>query len=100
VRRGSETLGTASRALLVGGVDAELTQPRLNESLLRRIADTTGGSYVPAGDAGKLPSLLSQTAEGKPPTEMRDLWHNGFSLAVIIGLLAAEWLLRRRVGLA
>ncbi len=34
------------------------------------------------------------------PTEMRDLWHNGFSLAIIVALLAAEWLVRRRVGLA
>jgi hypothetical protein len=31
---------------------------------------------------------------------MRDLWHNGFSLLAIVLLLAAEWLLRRRVGLA
>jgi hypothetical protein len=37
---------------------------------------------------------------GRPPTEMRDIWHNGFSLALIVGLLAAEWLVRRRVGLA
>ena len=48
VRRGSEVLGTASRPMLVGGVDVELAQPRLNESVLRRIAETTGGSYVPA----------------------------------------------------
>jgi len=37
---------------------------------------------------------------GQPPTEMRDLWHNGFSLTLIVVLLAAEWILRRRVGLA
>lgn len=100
VRRGTESLGVASRPLLVGGVDAELAQPRLNDAVLRRIADTSGGRYVPAAEASTIPSLLSQTEQGKPPTEMRDLWHNGFSLAVIIGLLAAEWLVRRKAGLA
>ena len=65
VRRGSEVLGTASRALLVGGVDVELAQPRLNESLLRRIADTTRREYVPAGDAGKLRSLSEPDRGGE-----------------------------------
>jgi hypothetical protein len=100
VRRGSEPLGSASRALLVGGVDLELTQPRLNEAVLRRIAETSGGQYVLASEAATLPSLVSQTERGKPPMEMRDLWHNGYSLAVIIALLASEWIVRRRVGLA
>lgn len=100
VRRGSEILGAASRPMLVGGVDVELAQPRLNEAVLRRIAETTGGRYVSAGDARSVPAMLSETEAGKPPTEMRDLWHNAWTLAVIIGLLAAEWSLRRRVGLA
>jgi uncharacterized membrane protein len=100
VRRGSEVLGSVRRPLLVGGVDVELAQPRLNEAVLRRIAETTGGRYVPANEAHTVPALLSETDSGKPPREMRDVWHNGFSLAAIIGLLAAEWMLRRRVGLA
>ena len=100
VRRGSEKLGTVSRSMLVGGADVELSQPRLNDSVLRRIADTTRGQYVPASDAHKLAAMLSATDAARPPTEMRDLWHNGLSLAVIIGLLAAEWMARRRVGLA
>jgi hypothetical protein len=40
----------------------------------------------PAGDAGR--------------TEVRDLWHNVWTLLVIMGLLTAEWVVRRRVGLA
>jgi hypothetical protein len=30
---------------------------------------------------------------------MRDLWHNGWMLAFIAGLLACEWALRRQWGL-
>ncbi|HUE86584.1 MAG TPA: glutamine amidotransferase [Vicinamibacterales bacterium] len=100
VRRGQEALGSVSRSMLVGGVDVELTVPRLNESVLRRIADTSGGRYLPADDVETLPALIQQSDVGQPPTEMRDVWHNGFSLGVIVMLLAAEWLVRRRVGLA
>jgi hypothetical protein len=100
VRRGTETLGTATRPILIGGVDVELAEPRLNEPVLRRIAESSGGRYVPAGEAGKVASMIAQSGVGSPPTEMRDIWHNGFSLAAIIGLLAVEWTIRRRVGLA
>ena len=100
VRRGSEALGTVSRPMLVGGVDIELAEPALNEAVLRRIAETNGGRYVPADEAAGVPALLQDSKIGQRPMEMRDLWHNGWSLAAIIVLLGAEWLLRRRVGLA
>ena len=100
VRRGTQPLGTASRPTLVGGAEVELSEPRLNEAVLRRIADATKGQYISADSVSTLPGLLRQSEVGRPPTEMKDLWHNGFSLAIIVALLAAEWLVRRRVGLA
>ena len=100
VRRDGATLGTATRALLVGGIDIELAEPALNEPVLRRIADTTGGKYAPAKDAASLTGLVTQSTVGERPVEMRDMWHNGFSLLIIIALLGAEWGFRRRVGLA
>ena len=100
VRRGGATAGSVSRAMLVGGVDVELAEPALNESVLRRIADSTGGLYVSAEEVEALPARIQQSDVGQPPTEMRDLWHTGFSLILIVVLLAAEWILRRRVGLA
>jgi hypothetical protein len=86
--------------MLVGGSDVELSEPRLNEAVLRRIAETSGGQYVPASDASSLPALLRQSEVGSPPMEMRDLWHNGWTLGLIVALLSAEWVVRRRVGLA
>ena len=98
--RGGVRIGTASRPVLVGGVDLEMTQPRLNEAVLRRLAAESNGTYLRADLAAQLPSLLraSRVEAGTP--EMRDLWHNGWSLLAIIALLAAEWTARRRVGLA
>jgi uncharacterized membrane protein len=100
VRRGSESLGSVSRPMLVGGVDVELAEPRLNEAVLQRIAGTADGRYVTLAEAGILPGLLQQSEVGERPMEMRDLWHNAISLVAIVILLGAEWLARRRVGLA
>ena len=100
MRRGTESLGTVSRPLLVGGSDVELSEPRLNEDLLRRISEASGGSYVAARDASRVPELLKSGGVGNPPVEMRDLWNTGWTLAAIVALLGAEWGLRRRAGLA
>jgi uncharacterized membrane protein len=98
--RGGVRVGTASRPVLVGGVDLEMTQPRLNEAVLRRLAAESRGRYLRADQAGELPSLLRASRAEAGTPEMRDLWHNGWSLLAIVGLLAAEWTARRRVGLA
>ncbi len=98
--RGGVRAGTASRPVLVGGVDLEMTQPRLNEAVLRRLAAESNGRYLRADQAGQLPALLRESRAEAGTPEMRDLWHNGWSLLAIIGLLALEWVARRRVGLA
>ena len=98
--RHGEAIGSASRPVLVGGVDLEMTQPRLNDAVLRRLAGESSGRYLPMAQAGQLPSLLRASRAEAGTPEMRDLWHNGWSLLAIIGLLAVEWVARRRVGLA
>jgi uncharacterized membrane protein len=100
VRRGSEVVGSATRGMLVGGVDIELAEPGLNEPVLRRIAESSGGKYVSAEESSSLATLVAERDIGERPTEMRDLWHNGFSLVAIVLLLAGEWVMRRRVGMA
>jgi hypothetical protein len=46
-----------------------------------------------------LPALIRSADTEAPPMEMRDIWDNGWTLAMIIALLAAEWVVRRRSGL-
>ena len=84
----------------MGGVDLEMAQPHLNEAVLQRLAADSGGHYVPAGDVSRVASLLRESRQDAGTPEVRDLWHNGWSFAAIIGLLAAEWVARRQVGLA
>ena len=90
---------TASAAVLSGGADPEMTDPRLNLRLLERIAAASGGRIV---EAGKTAGLAGELRAGVPAAGIaarRDLWHNGWSFAGLLVLLAGEWLLRRRWGL-
>ena len=99
IRRASDRLGPVSRSMLVGGVDVELAQPRLNDSVLRRIADTTHGQHAPAAEARSVAAMVSApTPAGRRPRCA--ICGTTDSASLSIGLLAAEWIVRRRVGLA
>ena len=92
-------LGTAATALLVGGWDAEMTDPRLNVQVLRRLAATSGGRLVTAADTGPLLDTLRARIPEAQLAVAQDLWHNGWSFGLVVALLGTEWALRRRWGL-
>lgn len=98
-RRGGTTLGRVEDHLLVGGEDLELTDPRLNEEVLRRLASASGGQYRRAGDLGDIRAALARPAPETLPPVARDLWHNAWTCAALVLLLSTEWVLRRRSGL-
>jgi uncharacterized membrane protein len=98
-RRGSTPLGTADRWMYVGGADREFADPRLNEGMLRRIARNSGGRYVRAAEATKVVDWLAAAVPQNAAPERRDLWHEPWAFALIVGLLSTEWILRRRWGL-
>jgi hypothetical protein len=98
-RRGTTVLGSAERWALVGGADAEMADPRLNEDVLRRVARASGGRYVPSREASEIPSLIESQAADPGAPRLQDLWHQGWIFAAAIMLLAVEWFLRRRWGL-
>jgi len=98
-KRGSIALGAADRWMYVGGADREFADPRLNEGFLRRVARNSGGRYVRAADASRVPEWLRTAVPQNAAPERRDLWHEPWAFALIIGLLSGEWILRRRWGL-
>lgn len=89
---------SATRWLLVGGADPEFADPRPNDALLRRMAAGSGGAYLPASGVHELAGLL-QPAAAPPPPVTRELWHGIWPLLLVVGLLAAEWSLRRAWGM-
>jgi uncharacterized membrane protein len=98
-RRGTTDLGSSDRWVLVGGVDREMSDPRLNEDVLRRIAGASGGAYLAADDASRLSSLLSAAVLQPAAPRLEELWHTPVIFGALITLLTAEWMLRRRWGL-
>lgn len=98
-RRGAAPLGGADRSFFVGGNDREFADPRLNEGLLRRIARATGGQYAHASDVSDLGAWIDAIAAAPAAAERRDLWHQPWAFGLVILLLSAEWILRRRWGL-
>jgi hypothetical protein len=54
---------------------------------------------VEPGQALALAGELRAAVPAPIVAARRDLWHNGWSFAVIVALLTGEWLLRRRWGL-
>lgn len=98
-RRNATTLGSAAGAMLVGGSDPEMTDPRLNVQVLQRIALRSGGRLVNAGEMAALSERLRAAVPAARLTTTHELWHSGWSFAAILVLLSAEWLLRRRWGL-
>jgi uncharacterized membrane protein len=97
--RGRTKLGTADRWVYVGGTDREFTDPRLNEGVLRRIAQESGGDYLPLDRISALPPTLAEAAPTSGQPEPHDIWDRTWVMVLIFGTLSAEWILRRRWGL-
>jgi hypothetical protein len=90
----------AKSNLLVSDLNREFYSAAQNSDLLKRIASETGGKYYQLGD---LQSLLDDLTYRKTPYSERvtkDLWDMPVNFFLILGLLSAEWFLRKREGLA
>ncbi len=77
----------------------ELIETDMNLSYLQRIAELTGGAIL---QPKKLPELSSLVNDRLITTELRSerpLWDNGIVAFLLVALLGAEWILRRRYDL-
>ena len=80
--------------------DAEYFDATMQAARLERIANETGGRFYTAANVAGMPEDLKYTGRGVTTIEERELWHMPIILMVMLGLLFAEWSLRRREGLA
>ena len=97
---GGQTLGETTAHLQAGDLGAEYFGAALQEATLRRVAEETGGRYYTPSTLRTLAEDVTFTESGATVVEYRDLWDMPVLLLVLIGLLAGEWTLRRRQGLA
>lgn len=95
----TQQLGTATVAVLVGGADLELTDPRRHDPLLQRVAQMSGGQAVDADGIDALVGALLAGAGRSSPPAVHDLWDTVWGFFLVAGLLSVEWGLRRQWGL-
>lgn len=100
VVRGQDTTRTSLGTFLVDDADADVLQAEQRAPLLRRIAQETGGRYVPLRDAARLVDDVQYTEAGVVVRESRDLWDMPVVFLLLALCLGAEWIWRRWRGLA
>lgn len=98
--RAGKGLGRTAVQVLAGGVDPELIDPRRNNAVLRRLAQSQGGALIGPDELDGLARRI-RAAAASPTARLieRDVWHNGWSFVIVCALLGVEWGLRRRWGL-
>jgi hypothetical protein len=96
-------LGKDSGVVQVGGISLELQDTRSNFALLRLIASRTGGHFFLPSQLTTFDSLLAAQPGFLPrqvhSEEEIELWNWRGTLALLILLLATEWIIRRRKGM-
>ena len=99
-RRGTTPLGAADRWMYVGGVGSRVRRsaaqrrvPAAHRAQLRRPLRPRRRGVARAGVA------RGDASPQNAAPERRDLWHEPWAFALVVALLSAEWILRRRWGL-
>jgi len=81
---------------------AEFQKPRVNETLLRRIAEVSGGNYevlTKKTDFSKA-NFKNPKIEIKTSSKYVSLWDNWWIYALILSFLSLDWFARRKSGLS
>jgi uncharacterized membrane protein len=99
-RRGRDTTRSTGSSFLADDQGADVEQAELRTSLLRRVAQETGGRYYPMSEASRLPEDVVFTDAGVTVRDARDLWDMPIVFLLLATLLGAEWAYRRWRGLA
>lgn len=82
----------------VGETNLEQFGATLNEPLLRRVAETTGGRYWRPDDLSGLGDALAFSSAGIHERQQLPLWNAPFLFVLLVLLKCTEWSLRRYWG--
>jgi hypothetical protein len=79
----------------------EAENPVLDEAVLKNVARVSGGTYYGLQDFGSLVDSLKDEKQVRPlnDPERRDLWSSWWVLLLFTGLIALEWIVRKRKNL-
>ena len=98
--REGKSVGTAVAHVRAVPDDAEYFDAAMHGTLLKRIAQDTGGRFYPADATSTLADDLKYSGRGVTAVEERELWHMPALLIALMLVICAEWSLRRHWRLA
>ena len=98
--RDDKVLGSNAMHLRVSAGDGEYYDAAMRASLLRRIAEETGGEFFTPANAAALPEAIHYSGRGVTVVEELELWDMPALLILMLGLMGGEWAYRRSRGLA
>jgi uncharacterized membrane protein len=97
---GGYALGSDDTEIQTADLTTEFFGAEMNAPLLRRIADETGGRFYTTSTMAGLAEDARFTDSGNTIVEIHELWDMPVVLILMLGLIGAEWAVRRRRGLA
>ncbi|MBV9406619.1 MAG: hypothetical protein JO211_14840, partial [Acidobacteriaceae bacterium] len=97
-KRGTQKLGSDVMTFRRDDGVAEHFHREQNRELLEKLAGETGGRYYRPGEARHLADEIAYSEAGITSHDLKDLWDMPAVFLAMLGLRAAEWLLRRRWG--
>ncbi|MBI3949796.1 MAG: VWA domain-containing protein [Acidobacteria bacterium] len=98
-RKGDETIGVAQAGFIVGDLNREYYDAQQHAEFLRHLTEETGGRYYTSKTAERLPEEITYLDNQSAMRVTKELWDMPINFLLLIGLVSAEWLLRRRKGL-
>lgn len=82
--------------------NAEFEKPQVNETLLKKISEITGGRHHVLNGSDDLSSyqFANPDVQVKSHSRSFSLWENWWAYGLMVGFLMMDWFLRRKSGLS
>jgi hypothetical protein len=80
--------------------EMEMADVSADPRLLRRIANSSGGQFLPLDQLNTLPRRLTEIRQRQSRLVEYALWDSPYLFAFVLGCLSAEWAMRKKFGLA
>jgi uncharacterized membrane protein len=97
---GGSSLGIGYANFRIAESKEEFHDAGMNADLLRNLASSTGGRYYTQADLDTLPEDIAISDSGASRLEERELWDMPIFFLLLVAAVCAEWVLRKRKGLA
>ncbi|MBN2564406.1 MAG: hypothetical protein JXB46_01720 [Candidatus Eisenbacteria bacterium] len=96
---GGEDVGAATAEFAVEQYSMEDVETRRRSALLRRTADETAGGYYSPETLEQLPGDVPMVWTQREISREFEIWNSPLLLMGFVGLMSAEWALRRKQGM-